>query len=201
MLRRVNSTFKKSIWTFVFIRYIYFCTDVFLYTKIQNNIHEKNSSWWTSGCSCWSGQRFPSTSHLMFTIAMHRGKNLLECHTHPLQWCPHMQHSWHSNRDIWSCSLWSYAFHLHTQTTVVIVLWAIYIYILPNLVTVNGWLKFYCNYLFIYLVSCLADAFIQSDLQMRTLEQLELICQFSRHYKQGQCQIFMDYTCVYTHFW
>ncbi len=26
------------------------------------------------------------TSHLMFSIAMHRGKNLLECRTHPLQW-------------------------------------------------------------------------------------------------------------------
>ncbi len=30
--------------------------------------------------------------------------------------------------------------------------------------------------------------------------QLEVICQFSRHYKQCQCQIFMEYTCVYTHF-
>ncbi len=30
--------------------------------------------WWTSCRSCWSGQRFSSTSHLMFSIAMHRGK-------------------------------------------------------------------------------------------------------------------------------
>ncbi len=102
-----------------------------------------------------------------------------------------------SNRDIWSCSLWSYAFHLHTQTTVVIVLWAIYIYMLPNLIGYSKWLTQILLQLFIYL----ADAFIQSDLQMRTLEQLELICQFSRHYKQGQCQIFMEYTRVYTHFW
>ncbi len=31
--------------------------------------------------------------------------------------------------------------------------------------------------------------------------QLEVICQFSRHYKQCQCQIFMENTCVYTNFW
>ncbi len=31
--------------------------------------------------------------------------------------------------------------------------------------------------------------------------QLEVIWQFSRHYKQCQCQIFMEYTCVYTSFW
>ncbi len=30
--------------------------------------------------------------------------------------------------------------------------------------------------------------------------QLEVICQFSRHYKQCQCQIFMENTCLYTHF-
>ncbi len=31
--------------------------------------------------------------------------------------------------------------------------------------------------------------------------QLEVICQFSRHYKPCQCQIFMENTCVYTNFW
>ncbi len=30
--------------------------------------------------------------------------------------------------------------------------------------------------------------------------QLEFICQFSRHYKQCQCQLFMEYTCMYTNF-
>ncbi len=56
------------------------------------------------------------------------------------QWCPHMQHSWHPT-DIGSCGLWSYTFHLHSQKMVVIVLWAIYMYMLPNLVvTVNGWI-------------------------------------------------------------
>ncbi len=51
-----------------------------------------------------------------------------------------MQHSWHPT-DIGSCALWSYTFHLHSQKMVVIVLWAIYMYMLPNLVvTVNGWI-------------------------------------------------------------
>ncbi len=45
-------------------------------------------------------------------------------------------------------------------------------YMLPNLIGyskwLNGWFKLY------------------------------FICQFSRHYKQCQCQIFMEYTCVYS---
>ncbi len=49
----------------------------------NKNIQEKNDSRWTSYRSCWSGQRFPSTSHLMFSIAMHRGKISLNAH---LQW-------------------------------------------------------------------------------------------------------------------
>ncbi len=44
--------------------------------------------------------------------------DLLECRTHPLQWSAVM--SSHaafmaSNRDIWSCGLWSYTFHLHAE--------------------------------------------------------------------------------------
>ncbi len=79
------------------------------YTKIQNNIHEKNILG-----SCWSGQRFSSASRLMFSIAMHWGKK--SPWTHPLQWSVVM--SSHaafmaSNWDIWSCGLWSYTFHLH----------------------------------------------------------------------------------------
>ncbi len=88
------------------------------YTKIQNNIHEKKYSWWTSCCSCRSGQRFSSTSHLIFSIAMHRGKNILECRTHPMQWSAVMPSHVAfvaSNRDIWYCGLWSYTFHLHAQ--------------------------------------------------------------------------------------
>ncbi len=58
-----------------------------------------------------------------------------------------------------------------------LILWSmIYIYMLPNLI---GWM---------------VDWLIQIVLQ------LEVICQFSRHYKQCQCLIFMAYTCVYTIF-
>ncbi len=81
-----------------------------------------------------------------------------------------------SNRDIWSCALWSYTFHLHFQNMVVSVLWAIYIYMLLNFIGYSEWLN-------------------------QIVLQLEVICQFSRHYKQCQCQIFMAYTCVYTSFW
>ncbi len=46
----------------------------------------------------------------MFSIAVHRGKNLLECRIHPLQ-CSAVMSShaafMASNRDIWSCGLWS----------------------------------------------------------------------------------------------
>ncbi len=58
----------------------------------------KKYSWWTSCRSCWWGQRYSSTSHVMVSIAMHRGKSLLEYCTHPCNdqlWFPHMQHSWH----------------------------------------------------------------------------------------------------------
>ncbi len=55
-------------------------------------------------------------------------------------------------------------------------LWAIYILMLPNLIGYSKWL-------------------------IQIVLQLEVICQFSRHYKQCQCQIFMEYTCMYTNFW
>ncbi len=117
-----------------------YCTFHISYVTTNTQKCKKTSmkSWWTTCRSCWSGQRFSSTSHLMFSIAMHRGKNLLECRT-ALQWSAAM--SSHaafmtSSRDIWSCGLWSYTFHLHAEKMVVIVLWAIHIYMLPNLI---GW--------------------------------------------------------------
>ncbi len=103
------------------------------------------------------------------------GKNLLECRTHPLQWSAVMSShaaSMASHRDIWSCD----TLHLHYQIFLVIVLWAIYIYMLPNLIGYSKWL-------------------------IQIVLQLEVICQFSRHYKQYQCQIFREFTCVFTNFW
>ncbi len=113
------------------MQYIYFCTNVLhvnwnlacpiivhfiflMLPQIHKNAKKhlwKIKSWWTTCRSCWSGQRFSSTSHLMFSIAMHRGKNLLECRT-ALQWSV-LTMSSHaafiaSSRDSWSCGLWSY---------------------------------------------------------------------------------------------
>ncbi len=64
-----------------------YCTFHISYVTTNTQKCKKTSmkSWWTTCRSCWSGQRFSSTSHLMFSIAMHRGKNLLECRT-ALQW-------------------------------------------------------------------------------------------------------------------
>ncbi len=131
---------------------------------------KKNNSWWTSCRSCWSGQRFSSTSHLMFSLPW---ISLTAAHVpcNDPMWCPHIAF----NRDIWSCALWSYTFHLHSQKMLVIVLWAIYIYCICSQTWLVKWL-------------------------IQIVLQLELICQFGRHYKQCQCQIFMEYTCVYTHF-
>ncbi len=78
------------------------------------------------------------------------GKNLLECCTH-LLWCPHMQHSWiptetsdlvvydhihlHAEKKtiLLDLRMESMVQVLHSQKMVVIVMWAIYIYMLPNL--------------------------------------------------------------------
>ncbi len=59
----------------------------------------------------------------MFSIAIHRGKNLLEYRTNPLQWSAVM--SSHaafmaSNRDIWSCGLWPYTFHIYAKKTLLL---------------------------------------------------------------------------------
>ncbi len=40
-----------------------------------------------------------------------------------------------SNTDIWSRD----TFHLHAEKMVVIVLWAIYIYVLPNMIGYSKW--------------------------------------------------------------
>ncbi len=58
---------------------------------------------------------------------------------------------------------------------VVIVLWAIYILYICSQTWLVKWL-------------------------IQIVLQLEVICKFSRHYKQCQCQIFMEYTCMYTNF-
>ncbi len=52
-----------------------YCTFISYVTKKYKiaSMKKKKSSW-TSRRSCWSGQRFSSTSHLMFSIAMHRGE-------------------------------------------------------------------------------------------------------------------------------
>ncbi len=107
---------KKSIWTFVFVQYIYFCTNVlhvkwnlacpitvhfiFLmfhkYTKIQNNIHEKII---VGGHPvALVGQAKDFHQHHIWCFHCHApGKICLNaahisCND---QWCPHMQHSWH----------------------------------------------------------------------------------------------------------
>ncbi len=100
--------------------------------QIQNNIHEKKISWWTSCRSCWSGQRFLNsiTSDVFHCHAP--GKNFLECRTHPLQWSAVM--SSHT------------AFMASTETSDLV----LYIYDLhinaPKLDWLNGWFKLYCNY-------------------------------------------------------
>ncbi len=111
-------------------------------TNTQNNIHEK--------CilgghpASLVGQAKDFYQHHIWCFHCHApGENLLECRTHLLQWSVMSSHAafMASNRDIWSCALWSYTFHLHSQIMAVIVLWAIYIYMLPNLIdTVNGWM-------------------------------------------------------------
>ncbi len=102
-------------------------------TKIQNNIHEKKYYWRTSCRSCWSG--LSSKSHLMFSIAMHRGKISLNTPPHiPCNdqlWCPHMQHSSIQHRHLILCSM----IYIY-----------IYIYIYaPKLDWLSGWIKLYCN--------------------------------------------------------
>ncbi len=123
----------------VFIQYIYFSTNVLhvkwnfactitvhlifpILPQIQNNIHENNYSWWTSWRSCWSGQRFSSTSHQMFSIAMHRGKKISLNAAHipciDQLWCPHMQHSWHptetSDLVVYDIYIYIYTHSLYT---------------------------------------------------------------------------------------
>ncbi len=102
MLRKVNSTSKKkymNICIYTVHLFVYecitckvksclskYCTFHISYvtTKIQNNYKttsmRKIFFGWTSCRSFWSGQRFSSTSHLMFSIAMHRGKISLNAH-------------------------------------------------------------------------------------------------------------------------
>ncbi len=100
-------------------------------TQTYKIISMKNYFWWTSCRSGWSGQRFPSTSHLMFSIAMRQGKKFLECHTHPLQWSAGMSSHAAFMHPTETSDLVVYDHILSTsilKEMVVIVLWAIYIY-------------------------------------------------------------------------
>ncbi len=94
-----------------------YCTFLISYvtTKIQNNIHEKKYSSWTSRHSCWSGQRFSSTSHLMFSIAMHRGEKS--------PWMPH------PSPVIISCDVLTCSIHVIQQRH--LILWSMIIYFPP----------------------------------------------------------------------
>ncbi len=74
------------------------------------------------------------------------GKNLLECGTHPLLWCPHMQHSWHPTE---TSDLVVYD---HILSSSILKKWkwlccgrSTYICSQTWLVTVNGWFKLYCD--------------------------------------------------------
>ncbi len=119
--------------------------------QIQNTVTsmKKIYSWWTSCRSCWSGQRFSSTSHLMFSIAMHRGKISLNaahircdvptCSIHGFQqrhlilWSMIISTSMLKKTILLDLRMESMVQVLHSQKMVVMVLWAIYIYMLPNL--------------------------------------------------------------------
>ncbi len=94
-----------------------YCTFLISYvtTKIQNSIHEKKKSSWTSRRSCWSGQRFSSTSHLMFSIAMHRGEK-----------SPWMLHP---SPVIISCDVLTCSIHVIQQRH--LILWSVIIYFPP----------------------------------------------------------------------
>ncbi len=78
------------------------CTVHFIFLMLPQ-IHKitpmkKKYSWWISCRSCWSGQSFSSTSHLMFFVAMHWGKKLMSSHAAFMA----------SNRDFWSCGLYDH---------------------------------------------------------------------------------------------
>ncbi len=80
-----------------------------------------------------------------------------------------------------SCDVLTCSIHASNTDIWSCALWSTYIYI----------------YIYIYICS---QTWLVKWLNQIVL-QLEVICQFSRHYKQCQCQIFMEYTCVYTDFW
>ncbi len=136
---RVNSTYKKKsmnicIYT-VHLFFLYECITrkvksclsnycifhisyVTTITQTYKIISMKNYFWWTS---CRSGWSWP-------TISINVTSDVFHCHApgEKSSWMPHPSPamiSWDvltcsihaSNRDIWSCGLWSYIFHLHSQ--------------------------------------------------------------------------------------
>ncbi len=73
---------------------------------------------YTSWRSCLLGHKFSSTSQWISSLAMQRGKNLLECLIQPLQASAVMSShgaSMAARRVICVCGWRSYTFHLHAE--------------------------------------------------------------------------------------
>ncbi len=152
LLRRVNSTEKKSTWTVVFIQYIYFCTNVlhvqwnlacpitvhFTFLMLPQNTYKITSM----KKMILSG--FPVALVLVQAKDFHQhhiwcfplpctGKHLLECHT---------------SSAMISCDVLTCNIHAIQQRHLILCS-MIYMYMLQNLIgyskCLNGWFKLYCN--------------------------------------------------------
>ncbi len=127
--------------------------------------------------------------------------DVFHCHApeggnlHPLRWSAVMpSHAafMASNRDIWSCGLLSHTFHLHTEENSSIGFrneeygWKeLHCYPFMNL-SKNG---SDCAVGNLHIHAPKLDWFYMLEWLIQIVLQLEVICQFSRHYKQFQCQI------------
>ncbi len=122
------------------------------YTNIQNNIHEK--LFLVDILSLWLVMANDFHQHHIwcFPLPCTGGKIFLNAAPIPCNdqlGCPHMQHSWHPT-EISDLVVYDHIFSTSIlKEMVVIVLWAIYIYMLHNLIgyskLLNGWFKLYCN--------------------------------------------------------
>ncbi len=109
--------------------------------------------------------------------------DVFHCHARgKISWTPHHSLPWSavmsshavfmlSNRDIWSCALWSYTSTSILKKMVVIVLRYL-LYMLPNLIGYSKWL-------------------------IRIVLQLEVICQFSRHYNVNVRYLWNIHACIH----